>query len=126
MIHDGYENNRQMKIHSICQFHKRTGMPVEVRVCYETDQGNNCCHCEKCTRTMLGIMAEGEDPRNYGFFCSNEELKENNTFDYRPYVVTPDGVTVYGTTTRTVYTGDVTYRETLDEGPGVHKVDSIN
>lgn len=76
VIHDGYENNRQMKIHSICQFHKRTGMPVEVRVCYETDQGNNCCHCEKCTRTMLGIMAEGEDPRNYGFFCSNEELKE--------------------------------------------------
>lgn len=78
-------------------------------------------------KTVITAKSAFGVPAGYlGVWNANEELKENNTFDYRPYVVTPDGVTVYGTTTRTVYTGDVTYRETLDEGPGVHKVDSIN
>lgn len=78
-------------------------------------------------KTVITAKSAFGVPAGYlGVWNANEELKENNTFDYRPYVVTPDGVTVYGTITRTVYTGDVTYRETLDEGPGVHKVDSIN
>ncbi|OUQ46187.1 hypothetical protein [Lachnoclostridium sp. An118] len=74
VIHDGYENDRQRKIHNICQFRRETKIPIEVRVCYESVNGDNCCHCEKCTRTMLGIIAEGEDPRDFGFCCSDEQI----------------------------------------------------
>lgn len=76
-------------------------------------------------KTVITAKSAFGVPAGYlGVWNANEELTENNTFYYRPYVVTPDGVKVYGTTTRTVYTGDVTYRETLDKGPGVYKVDS--
>ena len=78
-------------------------------------------------KTVITAKSAFGVPAGYlGVWNANEELTENNSFYYRPYVVTPDGVKVYGTTTRTVYTGDVTYRGTLDEGPGVYKVDSIN
>lgn len=67
VIHDGYEYMRQDKIHNICKYHEKSGIDVPLRVCWLSDQGNNCCHCEKCYRTILGILAEGNDPINYGF-----------------------------------------------------------
>lgn len=77
------------------------------------------------TKTVITAKTAFGVPTGYlGVWHAGEELTADNHFTYRPYVVTPDGVTVYGTTTRTVYTGDVTYRGTLDEGPGVYKVDT--
>ena len=32
-----------------------------------SQEGDNCCMCEKCYRTMAGLWAEGENPENYGF-----------------------------------------------------------
>lgn len=77
--------------------------------------------------TMTTITAKSAFgvPNGYlGVWDAGIELVENNDFSYTPYVVTPDGVTVTGTTSRTVYAGDVTYRNTLDNGPGVYKVDN--
>lgn len=34
----------------------------------------NCCHCEKCYRTILAIIAEKQDPRLYGFEVTKEVL----------------------------------------------------
>lgn len=79
------------------------------------------------TKTVITAKTAFGVPTGYlGVWNAGEELTVDNNFTYRPYVVTLDGVTVYGTTTRTVHTGDVTYRGTLDEGPGVYKVDTIS
>lgn len=39
----------------------------------------NCCKCEKCFRTIMGIIAEGESPRNYGFNISDVEIGKIKT-----------------------------------------------
>lgn len=78
------------------------------------------------SKTVITAKTAFGVPAGYlGVWHAGEELKIDNSFTYRPYVITPDGVTVYGTTIRTVYAGDVTYRGGLDEGPGVHKIDTI-
>ena len=66
-IHDGYEFNRQEKIRRICDFKRRTRIPIHLRVCWQSSGGENCCACEKCYRTICGILAEGENPAEFGF-----------------------------------------------------------
>lgn len=72
--HDQYEYSRQNKITHICRYVKDTHRQIELRVCWQSSGGKNCCHCEKCYRTIFGILAEGEDPLNYGFEYSAKEL----------------------------------------------------
>ncbi len=67
VIHDGYNLNRQEKIRQISDFAMEKDLSVPLHVCWEKHGGDNCCHCEKCWRTMLGLYAEGLDPRQYGF-----------------------------------------------------------
>lgn len=67
VVHDGYECTRQMKVHNITQFSKKTGKKIPLRVCWESSGGSNCCNCEKCWRTILGVYAEGFDPSEFGF-----------------------------------------------------------
>ena len=76
VVHDGYEFNRQMKIHNITQFSKNTGKTIPLRVCWESTGGSNCCNCEKCWRTIMGIYAEGENPHDYGFEYSDEQFSK--------------------------------------------------
>lgn len=74
IVHDGYEFTRQMKVHNITQFAKKTGMKIPLRVCWESTGGSNCCHCEKCWRTMLAVYAENQTPREYGFEYTDKQL----------------------------------------------------
>lgn len=74
VIHDGFEYSRQDKIHNVVNYVKNTGNNVTMRVCWETQTGFNCCKCEKCYRTMSGLLAEGEDPKKYGFPKADETL----------------------------------------------------
>ena len=67
VVHDGYEYARQDKIHNIVDYTKNTGTDVSLRVCWQSTGGSNCCNCEKCWRTILGIYAEGQNPKDYGF-----------------------------------------------------------
>ncbi len=67
VYHDGYEYTRQEKIKNICELKKRNDLTVNIRVCWISENGENCCRCEKCHRTMLEIYAEGQDPKDYGF-----------------------------------------------------------
>lgn len=62
-IHDGYELDRQEKIHRICS----SEQSIRLRVCWKSKGGGNCCRCEKCWRTILGIYAERREPREFGF-----------------------------------------------------------
>lgn len=71
VVHDGYEWNRQRKLKSIVEYAHCTGAYPQLRVCWITSGGKNCSQCEKCLRTMYGILAEGEDPTRYGFDMSS-------------------------------------------------------
>lgn len=76
-IHDGFEFSRQDKIRRICEFRRRTGIPIQLRVCWQSSGGQNCCACEKCYRTICGILAEGENPTEFGFpLYSTDTLKK--------------------------------------------------
>ncbi|USK31665.1 peptidase [Bacillus sp. F19] len=66
VFHDAYELNRQEKVKVVVDYYSKTNAPVNIRVCFKREE--NCCKCEKCLRTMLGIVAEGEDPNNFGFY----------------------------------------------------------
>ena len=67
-VHDGYELDRQDKIKLICNIRKKINISkIKLRVCWESTGGKNCCHCEKCYRTIMGIITEKEDPNDYYF-----------------------------------------------------------
>ncbi len=75
-IHDGYEFDRQGKVHNIVEYCRNNNKKVKLRVCWESvASGKNCCKCEKCQRTMLELYAEGVDPKNYGFNYTDVDLK---------------------------------------------------
>ena len=63
--HDGFELNRQGKMAVIVKHQQSTGKPYFMRVCSFND--HNCCECEKCFRTILGIVAEGGNIKDFGF-----------------------------------------------------------
>lgn len=65
--HDGFENNRQMKINNICNYVKNKKIKLKLRVCWISEGGDNCCSCEKCYRTIMGIIAAGGSPVDFGF-----------------------------------------------------------
>lgn len=66
-IHDGYEFTRQDKVHNIVTFKRESNKKFELRVCWESEGGRNCCSCEKCYRTIYGIIAEKANPYELGF-----------------------------------------------------------
>lgn len=75
-IHDGYEFNRQDKIHNICNYVSKTNKSIKLRVCWVSTGGKNCCSCEKCYRTILGIIAEKNDPNKFGFNFNDHVCKK--------------------------------------------------
>lgn len=72
VFHDGYELTRQDKVKTVVDYYSSVNEITNIRVCFKNEQ--NCCKCEKCLRTIFGIIAEGEDPRNFGF-----DIPENLT-----------------------------------------------
>lgn len=73
-IHDGSELVRQEKVQTVVSYQKATGQPYPIRVCSFND--HNCCECEKCFRTILGLVAEVVDVRDFGFYM-DKPLKEH-------------------------------------------------
>ncbi|MBE7101570.1 peptidase [Bacillus cereus] len=74
VFHDGYELNRQDKVKVVVDHYSAIKELVNIRVCFKNEE--NCCKCEKCLRTIMGIIAEGQDPCGYGFNIPN------NLFQY--------------------------------------------
>ena len=65
--HDQYECHRQQKVGHIVEHCRAVGKNAMLRVCWIISGGTNCCVCEKCQRTIFALLAEGEDPADYGF-----------------------------------------------------------
>ncbi len=68
VFHDGYELQRQDKVDLITKFASNNDTNFKLRVCYSENRDEfNCSKCEKCYRTIVGIILNGKDPNNYGF-----------------------------------------------------------
>lgn len=66
VIHDSYDLSRQEKIAFLVEYCNRTKESINLRVCSFNDC--NCGRCEKCIRSMLGLIAEGVgDLSAFGF-----------------------------------------------------------
>lgn len=72
ICHDGYELSRQDKVSQLCDYSTNTRKHINLRVCYSSAKGDNCCECEKCIRTMFGILSEGYNPKDFGFEAYDE------------------------------------------------------
>lgn len=76
IVHDGYEYNRLEKINRIIEYVEKTKRPIQLRVCWESEGGSNCCHCEKCYRTILCLLAGKGNPQRYGFNYTDDEFAD--------------------------------------------------
>ena len=76
VIHDGFHLNRQEKLDYISSYMKQNKKEIPLRVCWEIRDGNNCCHCEKCYRTLAGLLLTDSDPRRFGFDFAPERWPE--------------------------------------------------
>lgn len=85
VCHDSYEFTRQMKIHNIVQYSYEMKKNIQLRVCWQSSGGSNCCNCEKCWRTILGLYIEGANPNDFGFDYDEKQLRRtSSTMRYIP------------------------------------------
>lgn len=75
IIHDGFEQSRQDKIDTIVLFKNMTNNDIKLHVCWQTTGGRNCNKCEKCLRTILGIITSGANPEDFGFHYDVKYMK---------------------------------------------------
>lgn len=73
-VHDASELVRQQKVQVVVEYQTQKGAPYPMRVCSFND--HNCCECEKCFRTVLGLVAECADVRDFGFI-TEKPLREH-------------------------------------------------
>ena len=74
-IHDSYDLSRPDKLDLIMNYSKKSNVNFNLHVCWLSKTGFNCCVCEKCSRTLMYILAKNENPKNYGFDIDDEVLK---------------------------------------------------
>lgn len=72
--HDQYECTRQQKVQHIVEYCREKDSVVQLRVCWQSNGGSNCCLCEKCARTLYNLLAEGAEPFSYGFESYNQHI----------------------------------------------------
>ncbi len=65
--HDGYELSRQEKLELIADYIRTESPDLVLRTCTQDEGGGNCCHCEKCYRTAIGLYLAGVDPNEHGY-----------------------------------------------------------
>lgn len=83
--HDGYDVNRSEKIQFICETCTHEDFTLDLKVCFNYINGKNCCHCEKCYRTMMDILVFDNHLDRYGF-----TLRSNNTKEIKRFLDTEE------------------------------------
>lgn len=76
--HDAFELSRQAKIQKLVDWQRETAEALTLRVylSHVTKDGGNCGRCEKCLRTIVGLLIAGADPTGCGFPGSRPEQLE--------------------------------------------------
>lgn len=93
VIHDAYEISRQNKIAHMLELIGPSGPRPPLVVCFNPRGSTiNCGSCEKCLRTMTGLVAEGENPRDWGLPFDNEQAIAHirQLFERRKVNISPD------------------------------------
>lgn len=67
VVHDGYDLARQDKIRCLKSYIRNYNSYPCVRVCWSQSDVFNCGECEKCSRTIIGLVLENIDPNKCGF-----------------------------------------------------------
>ena len=80
-IHDGFELSRQQKVLYLVDFQKTINKPYMIQACSFND--HNCCICEKCFRTIVELIAEGANPRDFGFMIDGSVTEHWKSILYR-------------------------------------------
>lgn len=77
--HDSFDLSRQDRIKRLVDWQKEMGERLTLRVCltFVTREGGNCGQCEKCLRTMVGLVQAGADPTAFGFPDYRRELLDS-------------------------------------------------
>lgn len=70
--HDRFCFDRTRKVESIVKTCESLQMQIQLRVCWQSLGGHNCCECEKCIRTIFNILSVGGNPIDYGFEYKKE------------------------------------------------------
>ncbi len=65
-IHDGFEYDRCQKVKIIFDSIKKKNITLNLHVCWESNTGKNCGHCEKCIRSYLNCRAMDCDSARIG------------------------------------------------------------
>jgi len=79
VFHDGFGKTRMDKIRSIIEFKEEYDVKIPLHVCWQQRDGNNCCLCEKCMRTLVALLIYNQDPTQYGF--EQFDNKKNEIID---------------------------------------------
>ncbi|MCU4743464.1 hypothetical protein [Natronoglomus mannanivorans] len=72
VYHKGHDLTRQDKIETISEYTQETGERPSIRSCYMSDSGDNCGTCEKCCRTIVGLVLAGLHPTDHGYPISDD------------------------------------------------------
>jgi hypothetical protein len=73
VVHDSFDRSRQRKIEALATDRPIPAVRPLLRVCNRPLDGLlNCGTCEKCLRTMAGLLVEGEQPSAWGFAVDQE------------------------------------------------------
>jgi hypothetical protein len=67
---------RQEKLKLIADYIRSDDAGLQIRVCWRNPVYGNCNKCEKCARTMAGLLLEGIDPNHHGFHVTPDSLAE--------------------------------------------------
>ena len=76
VYHDQFNYSRQDKTKYILKECISKNIKINLRVCWKSTGGYNCCQCEKCYRTIFAILVEGNNPNDFGFDISKRDLKK--------------------------------------------------
>ena len=66
-FHDGYDLSRQGKIDLIASYVENESGELPLRTCSYVQDAGNCSDCEKCYRTIVGLLLAGLDPNDHGY-----------------------------------------------------------
>ena len=77
IVHDSSDLSRQDKIRRVLKGYLKNYMESDgtypyLRVCYEQFSDYNCGRCEKCRRTIAGLVLENIDPNKCGFSIDDD------------------------------------------------------
>ena len=73
---EGTDYNRQQKVNGISKYIKDKKDNITLRVCYRSLDGDNCCNCEKCYRTIMSFISQKVNPNDIGFTVDKQKMQQ--------------------------------------------------